>query len=335
MNKYSVLWVLENPATGSMWETDYAKETFKFVHKVDYCAYGSIIQKETKFAFSREDVFTLFKPKECEGRAKCVACFRDPSSGYLGHMDWEKVKYKKRISIPDQLCVSIIYALLSPIKTVTNELQTTLSELIATPASSSSRHSPQITSNIENTPRRIVGASRSNDNVIGLNTFNNRSERIAPTTLHRNTPPQQPYKKHKGNDYELDKGIKWDIVASNVVIFASNDPYLKTTNINITSTEHQLDSHYAMAIYITQESPLPVPSIKIDGRDYYVMKGRRYIGICDGMTLQHSIDVFIIPNEHILTVYTLSEHDDYLSFKITKAKKKHIINMLQKIDNIS
>ena len=107
MMKYATVWTLENPATGLLWDQDFAKEHLKFTHDVDYCGYGGLLRKRTRFAFSDEFFHDSFKPRKCQG-SECPSKVFNVVSGRMTHLDWGKRCLDMRIAIPEQLCYAIV-----------------------------------------------------------------------------------------------------------------------------------------------------------------------------------------------------------------------------------
>lgn len=110
MCKYSQVWTLENPQTGLMWSQPYAKATFEHYHDFDYCAYGSITKKCTRFAFSSKEFKDLVVPRKCSSRETCPSCYLDPVTNRMRHTCMTVMTYEDRIAIPSQLCVVMMSA---------------------------------------------------------------------------------------------------------------------------------------------------------------------------------------------------------------------------------
>ena len=113
MKQYSAVWCLENPATGLLWDQSYSQEHLNIYADVDYCAYGGIIKKSTRFAFSSAALKNKFNPKVCPGRSTCTACIQNPVTRRFGHANWDNIGYSDRITIPPQLCMSILNILVA------------------------------------------------------------------------------------------------------------------------------------------------------------------------------------------------------------------------------
>lgn len=117
MSRYSKVWTLENPQTGLLWTQPFAKKTFEHFHDFDYCAYGSITKKCTRFAFSSEEFKDMIVPRMCSSRGTCPSCFLDPVTNRMRHTSMNDMGYNERIAIPSQLCVVLIstFRKMSPI----------------------------------------------------------------------------------------------------------------------------------------------------------------------------------------------------------------------------
>lgn len=118
MEKYSVMWCLENPATGSLWTQDFSKEKFVFTHDVDYCVYGGELKKNTRFVFSSFVAHELFTPRTCPGAASCAGGMINPETNRFAHLSWDRVSYHNRIAIPKQLCLNLLQAMVEASKQV-------------------------------------------------------------------------------------------------------------------------------------------------------------------------------------------------------------------------
>lgn len=309
MSKYSDIWILENPATGSLWETDYAKETFKYVHRFDYCAYGGIIQKPTAFAFSREDIYKAIQAKQCPGRSICDSCFRDPDSGYIGHVNWDNVKYNDRISIPPQLCIRLLTHLISFAHVITNELNLVLFNIHQNKESSPAPSTSII-------PLSHNDPSRSTHPIKPVSSTSPKKRRF---TEQNNARPH----------------LQYDIQPKEIVIFSSNDDQYRFSPLNIMTTEDieykdhkQTSKKFAMAFYVIEH--MGYVKSNDSNVEYYVVRGYRYRGICEKLKLLDMLntETIAISSNNVLSILTLSEQDNYQMFKLTKAKINKIVDML-------
>lgn len=125
LRTYSAIWTIENPKTGTLWNQPYALDNFieSLYHDVDYCAYGGIMKKSTRFLFSTTELHGIFQPKVCPGSASCTACIASNNSSYRRvHANWSLSDYSERITIPPQLCMSIHSALIEYSKDVAGKI---------------------------------------------------------------------------------------------------------------------------------------------------------------------------------------------------------------------
>jgi hypothetical protein len=127
MRQYSVLWCLENPATGSLWIQDFSIANFALTHDVDYCVYGGELKKSTRFVFSNTVVHELFTPRTCPGTASCAGGMINPETNRFVHLSWDKVSYQNRIALPKQLCINLLQALVEASKTIIPDFKELLS----------------------------------------------------------------------------------------------------------------------------------------------------------------------------------------------------------------
>lgn len=135
MKRYARVYSLENPDTGSLWGYPYAKDNFKDYHVVDYCAYGGIMRKSTRFVFSSSELRDMIDPKRCpEDKRNCPACFLDPNTNRMRHTLMVDVGYEERISIPPQLCSVLVGAMRRLSATVAERIADEM-EAMATPES--------------------------------------------------------------------------------------------------------------------------------------------------------------------------------------------------------
>jgi hypothetical protein len=135
MKRYSRVWSLENPETGRLWGHPYPEENFAHYRTVDYCAYGGTMKKSTRFVFSSAELRDMVQPRTCPtDKSKCPACFYDPGTNRWHHTNMVNLPYDERISIPAQLCVSVLAAMRSVAVDVATQIADEM-ESMATPES--------------------------------------------------------------------------------------------------------------------------------------------------------------------------------------------------------
>lgn len=113
--------ILENPRTGMLKDREVIKRNdwLPFRYDVDYCQYGTIYQKKTCI-WSSIDLIG-FEPKTCPLNDTCQGMFYNVSTFRMRHVQpFDNIPYKDRISIPDQLIVCIVRALLPLITELIN-----------------------------------------------------------------------------------------------------------------------------------------------------------------------------------------------------------------------
>lgn len=122
MKRFSQIYTLENPMTGTLWDQPFSKSNFKIFHDVDYCAYGAIIRKTTRIVFSKKGFKRSVLPLRCPSQDQCLSCFRDPRTGRRRHTSMTELGYNERICIPPQLCVVLLSASLERAKRIANDI---------------------------------------------------------------------------------------------------------------------------------------------------------------------------------------------------------------------
>lgn len=133
MKKYSCVWTLENPNSAfSLWTQQYAIDNFNDFHVCDYCAYGHILRKSTRFVFSHKELADMFTPKRCSGES-CASVIINPNTGRRVHASWEKMDNSNRIHIPQQLCYSLLNVMKTRAYAVAHEIAAELEKNIISP----------------------------------------------------------------------------------------------------------------------------------------------------------------------------------------------------------
>ena len=277
MEKYSVLWVIENPSSGkhSLWMQPYSLETFKYKHDFDYCAYGSLCQKRTCFAASLQEL--QFNARKCPGKLdrSCLSTYLRPHSGCYGHIEWDKYKKDIRMSIPEQLCLSVLSVLIEHADIIAKKVNNILDCNDGPPNTRTTLSS--------NTPTQDI-----------------------PSTSTQNIPEA----KGKRRKFDISKEIK----ETDVLIYASNDNYLRHSSLNISSASLDQYTYYAMAVSIKT-----MDEIVFNNIEYYIVTGYRYIGIYTNMRRSLDITTIAVEVDKKLDLIELTkENPDQLGFTKTR-----------------
>lgn len=66
-----------------------------------------------------------------------------------------------------------------------------------------------------------------------------------------------------------------------------------------------------------------------DNKDYYIISGNRYIGMYNNLKRCPNMETIIISKDDVISVYTLGSNESIDIHRITNAKFKKNINIIQ------
>ena len=297
MSKYSDIWSLENPKTGLLWKQPFSEENFMYYHDVDYCAYGGVLRKSTRFAFSSEELKNKFKPCKCIGVEECQACFVDIKSGRKRHANMDKIPYHDRIAIPNQLCMSILYTMNDHVKEYVNVLADAVDKLIE--------------EKLIRDKQRLESIASQEDNGSDVDM--------------------------EGTVYQSHGNVgtsKYHIDTNNVVVYMC-DPHADPTylfspyNLPITDVIDMNDRSRFRAFMVNTSKV-----VKFSSKLFHVMSGRFYQTTLDGkLQCGGSTETHIVVSEDdIFGVYTLNDKEvKNGTFRITPKKQQAMQEIAKKI----